>query len=384
MSEQTRLGSIIQDRIRSSGPVPFSSFMGMALYDPEHGYYAKGPGRTGRAGDFFTSVSVGPVFGELLAGQFCEVWEQLGKPAPFAVIERGASDGAFARDVLTWASVKRSDFSAALRYRIDEPLAALEAVQRETLAPFLHQVEWGFGEPVTGVFFANELLDAIPFRRVRWTGTEWCELLAGIDDGNNFTWVESEPRDRATVRRLQALGTEFPAGYATEIAPAVASEMRLASSLVERGALFFIDYGYASADYYNPLRTTGTLRCYRGHKAHEDPFDAVGETDITAHVDFSFAARAASAAGCTLLGFLDQSRFLTGAAAATLRDMEGSAPDTQAAKWLRQFQTLSHPGQLGRSFQVLALGKGLPSDFSVSGLLHARKHDAEELIQGVP
>src|SRR6185295_11512984 len=124
---ETALAAIIRDRIRSGGPMPFPSFMGMALYDTDHGYYATEPRRTGRAGDFFTSVSVGPVFGELLAGQFCEVWEQLGKPDPFTVIERGASDGAFARDVLTWAAAERADFSEALRYRIDEPLTALEA-----------------------------------------------------------------------------------------------------------------------------------------------------------------------------------------------------------------------------------------------------------------
>jgi SAM-dependent MidA family methyltransferase len=160
--------------------------------------------------------------------------------------------------------------------------------------------------------------------------------------------------------------------------------MRLAASVVKRGALFFIDYGYAAADYYHPSRTTGTLRCYRAHKANEDPFDAVGETDITAHVDFSFAARAAVAAGCSVLAFLDQSRFLTGAAGAVLRGMEGQAPDARAAKWLRQFRTLSHPAQLGTRFHVLALGRDLPADFRLSGLEHARERDAKELVDGAP
>jgi SAM-dependent MidA family methyltransferase len=378
------LAGRIRERIRIGGPMPFPSFMGMALYDAAQGYYAKGPGRTGRAGDFFTSVSVGPVFGELMAGQFCEVWEQLGKPDTFTVIERGASDGAFARDVLTWAAAERADFSEALRYRIDEPLTALEAAQREALAPWGNRVEWGFGDPVTGVFFANELLDAIPFRRVRWTGTEWRELVVGLEASGAFTWMESEPRDRATVKRLQTLGTSFLAGYTTEIAPAVASEMRLASSAVNQGVLFFIDYGYAAEDYYHSSRTTGTLRCYRAHKAHEDPFDVVGETDITAHVDFSFAARAAAASGCSVMGFLDQGRFLTGAAGDALKRMEGHAPDARRAQWLRQFQTLTHPGQMGRSFHVLALGRNLPADFAISGLRHARKHDAELLIHGAP
>ncbi len=377
-------GNFLRERLRKSGPVPFASFMGMALYDPVHGYYAKGPGRTGRAGDFYTSVSVGPVFGELMAGQFCEVWEQLGKPAAFTVIERGASDGAFARDVLTWAAAERPDFAAALYYRIDEPLPALEAAQRQALAEFGGRVGWGFGEPVTGVFFANELLDAIPFRRVRWTGAAWRELLVGLDESGAFTWVEAEPLDGATVRRLTALGTDFPAGYTTEIAPAVASEIRLAASVIREGALFFFDYGYAAGDYYHPSRVTGTLRCYRAHRAHEDPFDLPGGTDITAHVDFSFAARAALAAGCTLPGFLDQGRFLTGAAAARLRAMEGRAPGAREMKWLRQFQTLTHPAQMGGKFHVLVLGRNTPPGFHLTGLTHAREPDAQELLHGLP
>lgn len=373
------LAGIIRSHILRSGPAPFSTFMGMALYHREHGYYAKGPGRTGRGGDFFTNVSVGPVFGELMAGQFCEVWEQLGKPPQFTVLERGASDGAFARDVLTWAAAQRPDFSEALHYRIDEPLPVLEGAQRYTLKNFGDCVQWGLTGPVTGVFFANELLDAIPFRRLRWNGHHWRELVVGVVD-ESFLWLEQDVTDHATVRRLAMLGEAFPNGYTTEIAPAVATEVRLAAAAIASGVLLLIDYGFAAADYYHPSRRTGTLRCYRGHRAHEDPFDAVGETDITAHVDFSLAARAADGAGCSVLAFMEQARFLTGAAESILRSMEGKAPDAAAVTWLRQFQTLTHPTQLGRSFHVLALGKGLPADFSISGLRHSRREDVTELL----
>ena len=359
--------------------MPFASFMGMALYHPEHGYYAKGPGRTGRGGDFFTSVSVGPVFGELMAGQFCEVWEQLEKPGPFTVLERGASDGAFARGVLTWAERERRGFFNALVYRIDEPLPALERAQREMLVTFADKVQWGVGAPVIGVFFANELLDAVPFRRIRWLGSGWRELLVAVDDAGTFTWIEDELRDYACLTRLAMLGTDFPAGYTTEIAPAVGTEVWTAGDALRQGVLFFCDYGHAAQDYYITSRTTGTLRCYRGHRAHEDPFDAIGETDITAHVDWSLAAQAAGRGGCEVLAFVEQSRFLTGAAESKLRGMEGKNPDAAALKWLRQFQTLTHPSQMGRSFQVLVLGKNLPRDFSLTGLKHARPQDAAEL-----
>jgi SAM-dependent MidA family methyltransferase len=306
-----------------------------------------------------------------MAAQFCEVWEQLGKPDKFTVLERGASDGAFARDVLTRARAARPDFADALRYRIIEPLRALEAAQRENLAPFGDRVQWGGADPCTGVFFANELLDAVPFRRVRWTGAEWRELLVGLDESGNFTWVEGALRDYACLRRLHELGTDFPAGYTTEVAPAVGTEVWIAGMAIERGALFFFDYGYHGADYYHPSRTSGTLRCYRAHRAHENPFDAVGETDITAHVDFTLAAGAAPRGGCEVIGLLDQARFLTGAAEAALRAMEGKHPGPAAAKWIRQFQTLTHPSQMGRNFHVLVLGKGLPESFQLSGLRYA-------------
>ena len=374
------LEDLIRARVIGSGPMPFASFMGTALYHPEHGYYAKGPGRTGRSGDFFTSVSVGTVFGELMAGQFCEVWEQLGKPDSFTILERGASDGAFARDVLTWAARERADFFDSLVYSIDEPLPALERAQREILAAFGGKVKWGFGEPAAGVFFANELLDAVPFRRLRWSGSEWHELMVELNDEGAFVWIESELLDYACLRRLGSLGTAFPAGYTTEMAPAVGTEVWTAGDALQQGALFFCDYGHAAHEYYSASRTTGTLRCYHGHRAHEDPFDSIGDTDITAHVDWSLAAQAAVRGGCQVLAFLDQSRFLTAAALPVLRGMEGKRPDAAAAKWLRQFQTLTHPALMGRSFQVLALGKNLPDGFSLTGLEHARVQDAAELL----
>ena len=383
MSDVT-VSELLRAGILSSGPMPFASFMGMALYHPECGYYARVPVRTGRAGDFYTSVSVGPVFGELMAGQFCEVWEQLGRPQEFTILERGAGDGAFARDVLTCARQTRPDFFAALRYRIDEPLPVPAAAQRQSLAEFADRFTGDAGGPFTGVFFANELLDAVPFRRVRRMEGEWRELLVGLDESGAFREVPGELRDYAALRRLQGLGDDFPDGYTTEVAPAVGTEVWLAGSALERGAAFFFDYGFSGEDYYHPGRTAGTLRCYRAHRAHEDPFDAPGDTDITAHVDFTLAARAAARGGCDVLAFIEQGRFLTGAAEPVLRRMDGRHPDSEAARWLRQFRTLTHPEQMGRSFHALVLGKGLPDGFRLSGLTHARPADVSRLLDPAP
>ena len=328
----TPLAQRLAERLRDEGSMPFSSFMATALYHPEHGYYASQRHRTGRAGDFFTSVSVGSVFGQLMAGEFCAAWERLGNPERFTIIEAGANNGQFALDVLTWTRDIRPDFLAALTYQIDEPLAAAAATQRQTLAAFpRHITQDGSAYATHGCYFANELLDALPCRRVRFTGGQWQELHVGLDTEQRFHWVGREPEDRSLLQRLAWLGTDFPEGYTTEIAPAAASQVRLAADRLEQGYLFFADYGYPAPDYYAPYRISGTLRCYRNHQAHEDPFDAIGETDLTAHVDFSLAATAAFSSGCEVLGFLDQARFLTAAAAPALRGMEEAPPSTGSA-----------------------------------------------------
>lgn len=385
-SDPTPLALSLAADIRAHGPMPFSSFMGKALYHPELGYYAAAASRTGKAGDFYTSVSVGPVFGELMAGQFCAVWEMAGCPKTFTIVEAGANDGRFARDVLDWARQRRPDFYESLAYQIDEILPTAVQRQRETLAA--HAGRFSHDQVTSaehGCYFANEVLDAIPFRRVRFEGGAWRELRVGLSGDGEFEWVCAEPEDRTLKRRLDWLGNGFPEGYTTEAAPAVASHVRLAASRLERGVLFFADYGYSAADYYAEHRTTGTLRCYHRHQAGENPFDQPGECDITAHVDFSLAASAAAASGCEVAGFLDQSRFLTGAAEPVLRGMEGgvgSDPRTGRTAWLRQFQTLTHPAHMGQSFHFLVLAKGMPEAVSgLSGLKFARRSAVEKLLR---
>jgi SAM-dependent MidA family methyltransferase len=376
----TPLAQQLAQRILEDGPMPFSSFMAAALYHPELGYYSSQKLRTGRAGDFFTSVSVGPVFGQLMAGEICAAWERLGKPDQFSIIEAGANNGQFALDVLTWAQAHRPDFLAVLDYQIDEPLASAEAMQRRKLEPFASHVTHNAATPVAhGCYFANELLDAVPCRRVRFREGRWWELRVGLDHNGQFSWHEHEPEDGALLRRLAWLGLDFPEGYTTEIAPAVASHLRLAAGRVEQGYLFFADYGYPARDYYALFRTTGTLRCYREHQAHEDPFDAVGETDLTAHVDFSLAADAAVRSGCEVLGFLDQSRFLTAAATPALRQMEEQGAPAGTA-WLRQFQTLTHPAHLGQKFHFLVLGKNVRHLDPLPSLAFARPSSVAELL----
>src|ERR1700674_1904129 len=160
------LTDFIRRTIRQTGPVTFAWFMEQALYHPVHGYYSSGRCGIGRRGDYFTSVSVGPLFGRLLAAQFAEMWERLGKIDNFVIVEQGAHHGDFARDVLDAARSRFPEIFSALRYRIVEPFPPLQDRQSQTLSEFGDRVRWRRSldelEPFVGLHFSNELLDAFP------------------------------------------------------------------------------------------------------------------------------------------------------------------------------------------------------------------------------
>src|SRR6266849_7025062 len=176
----------IRDTIRARGPVPFAWFMQQALYHPEHGYYSSDRCAIGRKGDYFTNVSVGPLFGQLLGAQFAEIWDRLGKTNNFVIVEQGAHDGQFARDVLESVQKRAPEFFAALRYRIVEPFPVLQERQAQTLEPFRDRIEWCDSlQPFVGVHFSNELLDAMPVRLI----SNGREKFVGVD-GDKFIFVE--------------------------------------------------------------------------------------------------------------------------------------------------------------------------------------------------
>ena len=160
------LSRTIRELIRREGPIPFARFMEQALYHPEHGYYSSDRCAIGRRGDYFTSVSVGPLFGQMLAAQFAEIWEMLERPNDFVIVEQGAHHGEFATDVLEAVRTRSPDFFAALRYRIIEPFPVVRRRQEGVLGSFAEKTEWRGSleemEPFCGVHFSNELLDALP------------------------------------------------------------------------------------------------------------------------------------------------------------------------------------------------------------------------------
>ena len=366
------LAELIRTEIERSGPVTFAWFMEQALYHPEHGYYSSGRAKIGRGGDYFTSVSVGPLFGRLMAGQFAEIWEALRRPRDFTIVEQGAHGGEFARDVLVAAQDRTPEFFNALRYRIVEPFRALEARQRERLASFAPRVDWRCSledlEPFSGVHFSNELLDAMPVHIVRWTGTEWVERRVSVS-GESFAFIDTPITSSALAESVRRIPLPLPPGYETEVNLAAPEWVKTLASKLTRGFIIAVDYGFAQDVFYAPHRRSGTLQSYAHHRVVASPLSQPGRADITAHVEWTSVAERAQSSGLTIAGFADQHHFITGLLTGVSgKEFEGAA-DAQSR---RALQTLMHPTLLGMTFQFLVLSKHVAPDVQLAGLRFAR------------
>jgi len=351
------LAARIRARIVRDGPLPFPEFMAAALYDPQSGYYARGTRQVGRGGDFFTSVSVGPVFGSLLARRFIREWQESGQPPRWRIIECGAHDGTLAFDVLD--SLEKLDARAfhALEYAIPEPLPRLQTIQRETLIRFSERVRFVnnpaelAANPLPGIAFGNEVLDALPCHLIEWQQGCWLERHIEINNADQLVFVARSILNSDLRESLEVLGGGFPEGYRSEIRTGYRDFLGPLAGALSSGLMIWLDYGFERPDYYHPGRREGTLRTFSKHRAGDDPLSEPGGLDLTAHVDFSAVAEAAQNLGWQPAELRSQGSWLTQHAREWLLEMEGNPQPAI----LRQFQTLTHPAHLGRVFQVLEL-----------------------------
>jgi SAM-dependent MidA family methyltransferase len=364
------LVELIRSEIKARGPQSFAWFMQQALYHPQHGYYSSDRAVIGRQGDFFTNVSVGPLFGQLLAAQFAEISKRLA-PDLFVIVEQGAHHGHFARDVLEAAHRRSPEFFEAARYRIVEASPLLRQRQIETLGGFANRVEWCQSidelEPFAGVHFSNELLDSMPVHLLvsRAKGDEpaaWRERFVALC-GDGFEFLDRPILDPT----LQALVNKLPArpdGYEAEINAAALNWIDSLSIKLTRGYVIAIDYGFSFAEFYAPYRSAGTLQVRAQHRYLASPFERIGCADITAHVDWTGLAQRAEANGFHVHGFTDQHHFITGIISELMRNEFEQEADS---KIKRALQTLLHPEMLGRAFQVLTLEKGIKDAGPLAG-----------------
>lgn len=360
-SENAALREAIVARIQSQGPIPFHDFMDAALYHPQHGYYRSRREKMGREGDYLTSPEVSPAFGVLVGRQLREMWQAMGAPQRFDIVEAGAGTGTLCHDVLRWARGHAPDFRNALTYTIVEVSDALAERQREVLAEEGEDVRWCGELPdgSEGCLVSNELLDSFPVHRVVVRDGALMEVFVGWDDAGFVEELRppSTPEIEAYFRRLGMLPGE---GCRAEVNLAAAQWVARAGRALGRGFVLTFDYGYEAEELYAPWRVEGTLLCFYRHNPSGDPYARLGRQDITSHVDLTTVRRAGEEAGLQTLGLTSQCEFLAnlGIADALARPGEGKASLEEYYARRRAVSELIDPAALGR-IRVLVQAKGV-------------------------
>lgn len=427
----------IEQEIRERGPIDFSRYMELCLYDPELGYYSRNQEKFGKAGDFYTSSDVHAVFGRLLARQFDEMWRALGEPKQIELLELGPGRGLFAQDVLDWSEKKFPGFHRSLHYTLAETSPSLrqrlEAKFRERIATGKVSVliqntnsrldvgrkkptaEGGrrYTEPLDStlpraedarrstdnlsgrvaeghgrragqtlasmralasevplIVFANEFFDALPVEILSEKGS----LRVATRDGRFLEeWVPPSPEEFDFLDRY---GVHPEVGMRTEVALIALRTMAQIAANIERGFLIAIDYGYTRQQQLAG-RHLDSLMTYRQHSATPDPYQAPGEQDITAHVNFTALAAAAEQSGLHVHKLLTQSQFLMGIGEATqfADAFEECRLPQERAKVAMQLKHLVTPEGMGETFQVMVAGKAVEESKveELSGLSFAKR-----------
>ncbi|MFI5089631.1 MAG: class I SAM-dependent methyltransferase [Terriglobales bacterium] len=367
----------IEQEISQRGPIPFSCYMELCLYEPGLGYYAQRKEQFGKAGDFYTSSDVHAVFGRLMARQFEEMWRALGSPEPIKIVELGPGRGLFARDVLDWSRQKFPDFFRALHYTLVETSAALREKMTTTLGEYVAVGRASIAGDVASyvstenvIVFANEFFDALPVEvlsnhgvmRVGWEAGRFVESFVSASA------AEMEYIDRYSIHPEE--GERVEAGLEAE------RWMPRIAAAVPRGFVVIIDYGYTREELLAG-RYRGTIMCYRQHSASDNPYEAPGEQDITAHVNFTALRASGEQAGLECLSLVTQAQFLMGIGEETQFSdaFEDARLPQERAKRALQLKHLVTPAGMGETFHVLVMAKGVEKEKAagLSGLRFRRE-----------
>jgi SAM-dependent MidA family methyltransferase len=374
--EAASLTSALQERLSAAiratgGWLPFDRFMAIALYEPGLGYYANGlpkfgqmpGGEGGQGSDFVTAPELSPLFGRTLARQVAQALDATGTDE---VWEFGAGTGALALQVLDALARMGRDIR---RYTIVDLSGELRQRQSTVLARHQNRVCWvdRLPEVFEGVVLGNEVLDAMPVQLLHRVGGGvdgvWHERGVALDAADQLVWA-----DRPTGLR-PPVAIEGPHDYLTEIHPQAEAFVRTLAERWQRGAGFFIDYGFPEAEYYHPQRHMGTLICHRAHRSDDNPLLDPGLKDITAHVNFTGVALAAQDAGLAVLGYTSQGRFLINAGLLEVSKDAGARENAMLGKLVNEHE-------MGELFKVLAMAPAAsvagwaPIGFSAGDRLH--------------
>jgi SAM-dependent MidA family methyltransferase len=358
----TPLAELLAERIRRYGPITFADYMRECLYHPVHGYYSKA--ESTRFADYYTSVDLHPIFGRLLARQFAEMWESLGRPERFALVEAGAGVGRLASHILDFSAAKLPDFYSALRYVAVErsasrrEQAAIRLKEHTDAGHFSASIEIPVHIP-QGCLFSNELIDALPVHRVIMDSGGLKEIFVGFNEGHFVDFAA--PLSTCAINEYFATqGITLHKGQHAEAGLEACDWIREVGRRLERGYVLTIDYGHRAAELFDEHHMRGTLLAYQNHRVSEDFYAAPGEQDLTAHMNFTALETWGKRSGLETVGCTSQTAFLLALGQGNeFADLyaEGET-ETERVRSRLQLKTLIYPEGMGERFQVLFQQKG--------------------------
>lgn len=359
------LASLLAERIRRFGPITFAEYMRECLYHPVHGYYSQPESR--RFADYYTSVEVHPIFGRLLARQFVQMWEQMGRPTEFHLVEGAASTGRLASHILDFAQDKLPEFYGALRYVAVErsPARCDQMTTRLALHIGRGSCQATIEIPAkipTGCIFSNELLDALPVHRVLLHNGAFQEIFVACD-GTTFSEIHMPLSTCAIGEYYAAQGITLAEGQQAEAGLEACDWITQIGRRLGRGFVLTIDYGHEAADLFDTHHMAGTVLAYANHRASEDFYSAPGQQDLTAHVNFTALKLWGRRNGLETLGLVSQTAFLLalGEGNEFVDLYDEGMDESERVRARLQLKTLIFPEGMGERFLVMIQQKGVDS-----------------------
>ncbi len=347
----------IIEKIKAEGPINFETFMEIALYDRESGYYMRDNTKIGICGDFYTSSHLHPIFGAMLGKQMEEMRGLIECQDVFNIVEIGAGMGHLAKDMLEY--LRERGKLEQFNYYIVEMNPFLKMFQQVLLQEF-QSIRW-FSTlrelpPMSGCFLSNELLDAFPVRLIDMD-EELSEIYIAVN--NNDLEEEKYPCSKEVMEYLREFSIDLSSmkPCRTEINLKVKDWLNLINDKIKEGFILTIDYGYPAAEYYSEERNRGTLLCYHQHRISENPYINIGQQDITAHVNFSALDKWGTEIGLKTIGFCPQGTYLISLGIDELiTELYEESPDIFD---LAKIKGLIFPEGMGESHKIMIQYKGI-------------------------
>ncbi len=349
--------------------------MDMALYYPELGYYTSPDLKIGRKGDFYTSPHLHKIFGAMIGKQLEEMWEIMERPSVFHAVEIGAGAGYLCKDILDY--LKTREIFQSLNYIIVEINPVMIEKQKELLSnppksPLIKVMTRRGGERglldknvkwisslrelnnIRGCIFSNELLDAFPVHIIEMENNQ--EIYVAFD-GKNIIEQKLDINSPNLLKYLEEFNIDIASGYRTEINLKIKDWLKEISGILHEGFVITIDYGYTAKEYYDEERSKGTLLCYHKHRMNENPYENIGEQDITAHVNFSSLKKWGEEIGLKTIGYCPQGTFLISLGIdKAITELYSNSPDYESE--ILKIKGLILPQGMGESHKVMIQYKG--------------------------